>query len=922
MCGAPSELAARFCIPCGAAIGSPVSLPIAELPKAGEDLLIEAMKVCLAENSGIPAMPLLQRALALGLAPKDEVEARLSLGEAYREIFGNSGLTWQEMVKANEFHQCTMEIEKAFALDRAGSLGFFLEPLNIGRLRQLDLMYTLAAQAEQEQGGTDSAIAYLAGKLKAVDYLQRPPLLACLVRLGDLYRQRGSLEDAARCLTKVLGTAPLYPADDERNGELRGKAQQLLGEIQTEFQPSAVATSAPNPRSSSLSCAQHTRAPAVAQCNSCQRGLCNECADAYEPPTCSSCAAGAFASERSDAIKQLLITGGLFLLGMWMGYGLGSDPRWAPPYPRFFTSLLTGYVVASVPSGWRALSRITSRMFLFLPLAGWVFYFACKLGASATIGPFILPFKLWPLLRRAGIKREFAFGIFALVAAALVAAWYLLPNEVPTPRRIGTPQSTVASEINGNPNFPSPSSLLPTPSGAMIVDELNGSSVGVAHGVQWTRALGDHGASFTAAGSSRIEYPNDFPKEGTVELWLKVDSGYRYENGTFKPNEDDAIVFSTDVAGGDVTWPGAAKLVVSRNGDISFWMATKKGAEVPGRTQARATKFRFGEWHAVGISYGSQGQSIMLDGILVATDVYKTQSLGSAGNEASPLDVPTVGETVSHVWPIHMWEGGFEGTLARFRASPRQKDWILSLEVPPDSPRNTEMPPQISQGQFQNIEGDWVFHKGGEASEFEAVTVTIYGQNGPSFSVRGSGWSGTGSLNGDNGFYDWVSSSNGVPGRTTFKVMSDGTLQGQVEGVPNNPKSTWSFVAKRTGTVNQGTSLGQSRDSTNSGLGMGSIGGVYRAGENGVGNIECVYCPHPDYSDEARKARLAGEVLLEFTVLPDGKATNIRVIRSLGMGLDEKAIEAVRKWQFKPATGPSGKPVAAITQIQVMFQLF
>ena len=85
------------------------------------------------------------------------------------------------------------------------------------------------------------------------------------------------------------------------------------------------------------------------------------------------------------------------------------------------------------------------------------------------------------------------------------------------------------------------------------------------------------------------------------------------------------------------------------------------------------------------------------------------------------------------------------------------------------------------------------------------------------------------------------------------------------------------------------------------GSGGGTGGGVYRAGENGVGNIECVYCPHPDYSDEARKAKYAGEVLVEVTVLPSGKATNIRVIKSPGMGLDEKAIEAVRNWQFKPA---------------------
>jgi tetratricopeptide (TPR) repeat protein len=197
-----------------------------------EAFLVEAMKVALAEGSEIPAMPFLQKALAIGLAPKDEVEARLSLGGGYREIFGNSGLSWQKMVEANEFRQCLVEIEKAFELDRKGSLGFFSQPLSIGRLQHLDLMYTLAAQAKQEQEGTDAAIAYLAAKLAAVDYLKRPPLLASLLRLADLYRGRGAFEDAARCLRKVLGTEPLYPADQERNEEFRETARQMISEIE------------------------------------------------------------------------------------------------------------------------------------------------------------------------------------------------------------------------------------------------------------------------------------------------------------------------------------------------------------------------------------------------------------------------------------------------------------------------------------------------------------------------------------------------------------------------------------------------------------------------------------------------------------------------------------------------------------------
>jgi periplasmic protein TonB len=106
------------------------------------------------------------------------------------------------------------------------------------------------------------------------------------------------------------------------------------------------------------------------------------------------------------------------------------------------------------------------------------------------------------------------------------------------------------------------------------------------------------------------------------------------------------------------------------------------------------------------------------------------------------------------------------------------------------------------------------------------------------------------------------------------------------------------------------------------GQGGGTGGGIFNAGTGGVGNPECVYCPRPDYSDEARKAKYQGDVLLSVVVLPSGKASDIEVIKSPGMGLDTKAIEAVRTWQFKPANGKDGKPVAARVQVIVTFQLF
>ena len=108
------------------------------------------------------------------------------------------------------------------------------------------------------------------------------------------------------------------------------------------------------------------------------------------------------------------------------------------------------------------------------------------------------------------------------------------------------------------------------------------------------------------------------------------------------------------------------------------------------------------------------------------------------------------------------------------------------------------------------------------------------------------------------------------------------------------------------------------------GSGGGTGGGEYHAGENGIGMPVCTYCPRPDYSDEARKSKYQGDVWLEVLVLENGKSSpnGIRITKGLGMGLDEKAIEAVRTWQFKPALGPNGKPVRVWASVQVEFRLF
>ena len=76
----------------------------------------------------------------------------------------------------------------------------------------------------------------------------------------------------------------------------------------------------------------------------------------------------------------------------------------------------------------------------------------------------------------------------------------------------------------------------------------------------------------------------------------------------------------------------------------------------------------------------------------------------------------------------------------------------------------------------------------------------------------------------------------------------------------------------------------------------------------------------PEYSEEARKAKYSGSVMLSIVVNTDGKAEQIKVVKSLGMGLDEKAIEAVQKWRFLPGKN-KGVPVAVRAQIEVNFRL-
>lgn len=88
----------------------------------------------------------------------------------------------------------------------------------------------------------------------------------------------------------------------------------------------------------------------------------------------------------------------------------------------------------------------------------------------------------------------------------------------------------------------------------------------------------------------------------------------------------------------------------------------------------------------------------------------------------------------------------------------------------------------------------------------------------------------------------------------------------------------------------------------------------------GITMPNCVYCPNPDYTDEARAAKIQRNVKFDVVIDEQGKAKRIALIQGDTYGLATRALEAVRKWRFKPAM-KDGKPVTVCVPIEVTFRL-
>jgi protein TonB len=163
------------------------------------------------------------------------------------------------------------------------------------------------------------------------------------------------------------------------------------------------------------------------------------------------------------------------------------------------------------------------------------------------------------------------------------------------------------------------------------------------------------------------------------------------------------------------------------------------------------------------------------------------------------------------------------------------------------------------------------------------------------------------------------------------KLVMEATIEGPPElalidkTLPNMGDPLSQFTGSSFGTGGpggigngQGTGVGD-KSGPSAGAGDQPYGTVYRGGA-GITMPILIHRVEPEFSDEARKSKLSGTVLIRAVIDSTGHTRDLKLARGLGMGLDEKAIDAVRQWLFKPGT-KDGKPVAVSAMIEVIFHL-
>jgi TonB family protein len=160
-------------------------------------------------------------------------------------------------------------------------------------------------------------------------------------------------------------------------------------------------------------------------------------------------------------------------------------------------------------------------------------------------------------------------------------------------------------------------------------------------------------------------------------------------------------------------------------------------------------------------------------------------------------------------------------------------------------------------------------------------------------------------------------SEKGVPGEITVSAASSAAIQQTVL----NAVQSWKFDPARVGKArvpSNATILLRCDSTASAGATPNGNQPIWRVG-GGVTGPRIIFRVEPEYSEEARKAKLQGTVMLYIEVEASGTPGNIQVLRALGLGLDEKAAEAVAQWRFRPGM-KEGKPVTVQATVEVNFR--
>jgi len=161
-----------------------------------------------------------------------------------------------------------------------------------------------------------------------------------------------------------------------------------------------------------------------------------------------------------------------------------------------------------------------------------------------------------------------------------------------------------------------------------------------------------------------------------------------------------------------------------------------------------------------------------------------------------------------------------------------------------------------------------------------------------------------------------------LPAESTIDIRLPDDSKMPNIGVPNSANVT--LASNGPGGHN---GLGTGRDGEygpgkgDRGWGPGDSIGISYPGQRGVVAPVLVYQPEAEFSDEARRQKYQGICMLSVLVDAHGNPQNVHVIRALGMGLDEEALKAVRRYRFKPGTR-DGKPAPVMISVEVDFHLF